>query len=937
MKSNFAPPLSPTLSFNLIAFSLVTLTALAPAYSQTATYHLHREASPTAGRFQLNTPQPESAILAVQSAQLRNQGAGEYLIKEFDSAAANLPGIAGAIPSGSTVSVLLWMRKTDTFGTLFPRAKLLVNSAAGAQLCVATGSAALTITLTPISLTCTTSSQVAMAVNDRFYLWVGTSMTAGPGNKALFAELDIEGTPGGNYDSLITVPLPVAAPAVSGLTPASGGAGTSVTIAGSGFGATQGSSTVTFNGTAATPTSWSASSIAAPVPSGASTGPVVVRVGTLNSNGVTFTVQAGTVSGTVTRSSDSVPFAGVLVEALQGGLVMASGTSGAGGAFTIPGLGTGSYDVRATLNGYNQATNSNVAVTIGATVTSNFNLVRGGPIQYVYDELSRLSAVLDRNGDSARYRYDAVGNVAGIDRIGAGTVSILEVKPESGVAGAAITIQGTGFSATPAQNTVSFNGTTAAVTSSTANSLAVTVPAGASSGPITVTTPSGSAISSVFTMVPEVITSGTINGPPVLVTTASAGQRALLTFSGSTGQALGVLLSQCGIIQSDVSVLKPDGSALIAPTLVGLAGGFLEAALPVTGTYTVIIDPRMNYSGSVTVTLHNTPDVSLTGVHGGPKFQVGINLPGQNARIQFSGVAKQHIALAFEQIQIPESDITVLQPDGSPLMGPYLIGAQRLLVDNESALPVTGTYTIVINPRGSSTGTMTMEIVQDLYGTVSIDTQIGKRTNAYGSNVSWSFTGAAGQRISVLASGLSDRGTFIMAVSLRDSSGNTLATGSGFSDFCYSTGDCFLSQPVFMENIVLPANGTYEVYLNPSGLFTGGTSLTINDVTTDVSGSTTVNGPAVDVTITKAGQNGQVTFPGTAGQPVTVRLTRVDACPVTVSLLSPSQVVLASVTQSQCVAFNLPSQVLPAPGTYTVRVDPSGPGTGTWTVSTTNP
>lgn len=422
MKSNFAPPLSPTLNFRLIAFSLLTL---APAYSQTATYHLHREASPTAGRFQLNTPQPESAILAVQSAQLRNQGAGEYLIKEFDTAAANLPGIAGAIASGSTVSFLLWMRKTDTFGTLFPRAKLLVNSANGAQLCVATGSAALTTTLTPISLTCTTSSQAAMAVNDRFYLWVGTSMTAGPGNKALFAELDIEGTPGGNYDSLITVPLPVAAPAVSGLTPASGGVGTSVTIAGSGFGATQGSSTVTFNGTAATPTSWSASSIAAPVPSGVSTGPVVVRVGTLSSTGVTFTVQAGSVSGAVTRSLDSSPFSGVLVEALQGGLVMASGTSGGGGAFTIPGLGTGSYDVRATLNGYNQATNSNVAVTTGSTVTSNFSLVRGAPIQYVYDELNRLSAVLDRNGESARYRYDAVGNAAGIDRIGAGTVSIL--------------------------------------------------------------------------------------------------------------------------------------------------------------------------------------------------------------------------------------------------------------------------------------------------------------------------------------------------------------------------------------------------------------------------------------------------------------------------------------------------------------------------------
>src|SRR5207253_7196183 len=70
----------------------------------------------------------------------------------------------------------------------------------------------------------------------------------------------------------------------------SGLVGASVTITGANFGATQGTSTVTFNGTAATPTSWSATSIVAPVPSGATTGNVVVTVGGVASNGVSFTV-----------------------------------------------------------------------------------------------------------------------------------------------------------------------------------------------------------------------------------------------------------------------------------------------------------------------------------------------------------------------------------------------------------------------------------------------------------------------------------------------------------------------------------------------------------------------------------------------------------------------------------------------------------------------
>ncbi len=81
-------------------------------------------------------------------------------------------------------------------------------------------------------------------------------------------------------------------PTILSLSPTSGPVGTSVTIAGLNFGATQGTSTITFNGTAATPTSWSATSIVAPVPSGATNGNVVVTVGGVASNGVGFTVTA---------------------------------------------------------------------------------------------------------------------------------------------------------------------------------------------------------------------------------------------------------------------------------------------------------------------------------------------------------------------------------------------------------------------------------------------------------------------------------------------------------------------------------------------------------------------------------------------------------------------------------------------------------------------
>jgi hypothetical protein len=63
-----------------------------------------------------------------------------------------------------------------------------------------------------------------------------------------------------------------------------------VTITGSGFGATQGNNLLYFNGVAASATSWGPTTIVAPVPAAATTGPVMVRVGGLASNGSPFAV-----------------------------------------------------------------------------------------------------------------------------------------------------------------------------------------------------------------------------------------------------------------------------------------------------------------------------------------------------------------------------------------------------------------------------------------------------------------------------------------------------------------------------------------------------------------------------------------------------------------------------------------------------------------------
>ena len=109
-----------------------------------------------------------------------------------------------------------------------------------------------------------------------------------------------------------TVEAPAVAPHVDGLTPDHGLPGASVIIAGSGFGATQGASSVKFGATVATVFSWSAASIACQVPAlpaGAST--VAVTVGGLSSNAVMFSVEAPPVVPTLTLQLSGLQ-AGVL-------------------------------------------------------------------------------------------------------------------------------------------------------------------------------------------------------------------------------------------------------------------------------------------------------------------------------------------------------------------------------------------------------------------------------------------------------------------------------------------------------------------------------------------------------------------------------------------------------------------------------------------------
>src|SRR5713101_6834385 len=192
----------------------IVLGAAMALQAQTATYHLHKEASTINTSFdQLKTAGTDASSVALTTT-LTSKAAGDYVIKEFETQ-TGVPNAGGVLPSGSTLSFNLWMRKTANVGTVKPEARVRLNSATGTSLCSVTGSTALNTTVTKMSLSCTTTASVTMAATDRFYLWVGVNLSA-TSSTAFSGELDIEGTLNGNFDSQVTLPIPRA-----GLSPTS--------------------------------------------------------------------------------------------------------------------------------------------------------------------------------------------------------------------------------------------------------------------------------------------------------------------------------------------------------------------------------------------------------------------------------------------------------------------------------------------------------------------------------------------------------------------------------------------------------------------------------------------------------------------------------------------------------------------------------------------
>jgi subtilisin family serine protease len=460
----------------------------------------------------------------------------------------------------------------------------------------------------------------------------------------------------------------------------------------------------------------------------------------------------------------------------------------------------------------------------------------------------------------------------------------------------------------------------------------------ASAGGTDVQTVSGSA-TQTYPIVP--------GGDPVTVATTAPDENARLTFDGTAGARVSLKLTNVTIGSSayssaKVSILRPDGTSLVAPTYFGTSGGFVDTkTLPVTGRYAIVIDPQSTATGSVTLTLYDVPpDVAATLSPGGADATVTVSVPGQNAALTFAGVAGQRVSLALTGVTIGTSGfssakVSILNPNGTALVSPTYFGTSGGFVDAKT-LGSTGSYTILVDPQSNAVGSATLTLYDvppdPTVGIVAGGASATLTTIAAGQNGRFTFSGVAGRRVSLRLTGVTiGSSTFSSAkVSILNPNGTTQLAPTYFG-----------TSGSFVDTQSLPTTGTYTVLIDPQANATGSVTATLYDVPPDASASVTTQGPAATLAMAVPGQNGNASFAASAGQAVSIRLTGVTVGPSCcssskVSVLRPDGTTLVAPTYFGTSGKTLAVQ-LPVGGTFRIVVDPQSVSTGNVSVAVTSP
>ena len=238
-------------------------------------------------------------------------------------------------------------------------------------------------------------------------------------------------------------------------------------------------------------------------------------------------------------------------------------------------------------------------------------------------------------------------------------------------------------------------------------------------------TVTGTATLALYTVPPDASATVTPGGGTVGLTMTAPGQNAQLTFAATAGQRVSLLTQLDSSLSAqcfNVRVTAPDGSTQLYSRTTNCGSSDFSGVLPAppqlttsvptlasSGTYTILLNPGNLATGTASFTLYAVPpDAGETVTVGAAASSYDVTAPGQAVRVTFTGSASQHVTISANAVSTQPSGqcyrVSVLKPDGATtLRGDNSCSAGYS--SGSLTLPVEGTYTVVLQPSGTTVGT----------------------------------------------------------------------------------------------------------------------------------------------------------------------------------------------------------------------------------------
>ena len=408
------------------------------------------------------------------------------------------------------------------------------------------------------------------------------------------------------------------------------------------------------------------------------------------------------------------------------------------------------------------------------------------------------------------------------------------------------------------------------------------------------------------------------------------GQEAKYTVSGMAGEEVSLKVSEFTGFSKTLYLewFNPEGKNITEKAFT--SNGFMEPVVfPTTGTYTLVVNPNGFNTGSLKLTAYNASAVtgSITPTSGGESKTVTTTVPGQGAKITFSGTAGEGVSLVLSESTIKSGSVNVLTSEGSGVSESNVSFGTSTTMDGTHqsfVLPKTGTYTIHMTALGEETGSVKLTAYKAPEVTGSITPT----------------TSGASESVSLLIPG--QKAKYAVSCSAGEELSVKVSEFTGFSKTVwvewFNPGGTDIKEKAFtgngfLESVTCATTGTYHLVVYPYGLNTGSLKVTVYNASA-VTGSITPTsgGESKTVTTTVPGQGAKITFSGTAGEGVSLVLSESTIKSGSVNVLTSegSGVSESNVSFGTSTTMDGTHQsfVLPKTGTYTIHMTALGEETG---------